>query len=108
MSLGMQAALALFPIALGGVLLVGFRVPAKKAMPLVYVAAVAVALGAWQMTPSRVVAASIQGLFLTFDLLFIIFGCFSCDSCRRQVFFRSWWLLCCLLLFSLGCFALGR
>ena len=74
MSPGLQAALALFPIALGGVLLVGFRVPAKKAMPAAYVAAVAVALWAWQMVPSRVVAASIQGLFLSFDLLFIIFG----------------------------------
>ena len=74
MSPGLQAVLALFPIALGGVLLVGFRVPAKKAMPAAYVAAVAVALGAWKMVPLRVVAASIQGLFLTFDLLFIIFG----------------------------------
>jgi len=74
MSLGMQAALALFPIALGGVLLIGFRVAAKHAMPAAYVAAAAVALSAWQMSPSRIAAASVQGLFLTFDLLFIIFG----------------------------------
>ena len=74
MTLGLQAALALFPIALGGILLVGFRVPAKHAMPAAYVAAVAVAFGVWQMSPSRIAAASIQGLFLTFDLLFIIFG----------------------------------
>ena len=74
MSLGVQAALALFPIALGGVLLVGFRIPAKHAMPAAYVAAVGVAFAAWGMTPSRIAAASVQGLFLTFDLLFIIFG----------------------------------
>ena len=74
MSLGAQALLALFPIALGGVLLVGFRVAAKHAMPAAYLAAVAVALGAWRMSPTRVAAASVQGLFLTFDLLFIIFG----------------------------------
>ena len=74
MGAGLQAFLALFPIALGGALLVGFRVPAKKAMPAAYLAAVAVAFGAWQMEPSRIAAASIQGLFLTFDLLFIIFG----------------------------------
>ena len=74
MTLGMQAALALLPIALGGVLLVGFRIPAKHAMPAAYVAAVLVAFSAWQMSPSRIAAASIQGLFLTFDLLFIIFG----------------------------------
>jgi lactate permease len=74
MNAGLQAALALFPIALGGTLLVGFRVPAKKAMPAAYLAAVIVALGVWQMEPIRVLAASIQGLFLSFDLLFIIFG----------------------------------
>lgn len=73
-SLGVQAFLALLPILLAGVLLVGFRIPAKWAMPAVYVAAVAVAAGVWQMEWVRVAAASIQGLFLTFDLLFIIFG----------------------------------
>lgn len=74
MSPGLQAVLGVFPILLGGVLLVGFRVPAKWAMPLVYVAAVVIAMGAWQMDGVRVAAASVQGLFLTFDLLVIIFG----------------------------------
>jgi lactate permease len=73
-SLGPQALLAFFPIALAGVLLIGFRMAAKYAMPAVYVVAVLVAITAWQMETTRVVAASIQGLFLTFDLLFIIFG----------------------------------
>ena len=73
-SLGTQAFLAVLPIVLAGVLLVGFRLAAKWAMPAVYVAAVAVAVGAWRMEWLRVAAASIQGLFLTFDLLFIIFG----------------------------------
>ena len=74
MTLGTQALLAVFPILLAGVLLVGFRIPAKWAMPLVYVTAVVIALTAWQMETVIVAAASIQGLFLTFDLLFIIFG----------------------------------
>ena len=74
MSLGLQALLAIGPIALAALLLVGFRVAAKHAMPAVYVAAVVVALAFWRMTPTRVVAASIQGLFMAFDLLFIIFG----------------------------------
>ena len=74
MSLGMQAFLALLPILLAGVLLVGFRIPAKWAMPAVYIAAVIVGVGFWKMEWLRVAAASIQGLFLTFDLLFIIFG----------------------------------
>ena len=74
MTLGMQASLALSPIFLAGVLLVGFRIPARWAMPAVYVTAVGVAVGSWQMEWVRVWAASVQGLFLTFDLLFIIFG----------------------------------
>jgi lactate permease len=74
MSLGILALLALVPIALGGTLLVGFSVAAKRAMPAAYLAAVVVAFGAWQMSPARIAAASVQGLFLTFDLLFIIFG----------------------------------
>lgn len=74
MNLGTQAALALFPIALGAVLLVGFRIPAKRAMPAAYLAAVGVAFLAWDMSGMRIAAASVQGLFLTFDLLFIIFG----------------------------------
>jgi lactate permease len=74
MTLGTQALLAVFPILLAGVLLVGFRIPAKWAMPLVYLTAVVIALTAWQMEAVLVAAASIQGLFLTFDLIFIIFG----------------------------------
>ena len=74
MSLGAQAAFAIFPILLAGILLVGFRVPAKWAMPAVYVAAAVVALGAWGMAANRVWASSIQGLFITVDILIIIFG----------------------------------
>ena len=74
MTLSVQAVLAVAPILLAGVLLVGFRVPARIAMPLVYVAAAAIALMAWQVPVVQVVAASIQGLFITFDILFIIFG----------------------------------
>lgn len=66
--------LAFLPILLAGVLLVGFRVPAKWAMPAVYVAAAVIALAAWGMELARVVAASIQGLFVSFDILWIIFG----------------------------------
>ena len=57
-NLGLQAALALFPIALGGTLLVGFRVPAKHAMPAAYIAAAVVALGFWRMSAARVAAPS--------------------------------------------------
>ena len=74
MSPATLATLAALPILLGGVLLVGFRVPAKWAMPLVYVTAVVIALGVWNMPAADVAASTVQGLFLTFDLLLIIFG----------------------------------
>ena len=74
MSLGLQAGFAVLPIALAAVLLVGFRVPAKWAMPTVYLAAAAVAWFVWGMGAERIAASSIQGLFITFDILVIIFG----------------------------------
>lgn len=74
MSLTIQALLAVAPIIVAAVLLVGLRWPAKWAMPLVYVIAAVIALTAWQVSPAHVGAATIQGLFITFDILFIIFG----------------------------------
>jgi lactate permease len=74
MNLDWQAMLAVAPILLAGILLVGFRVPAKFAMPAVYVTAVVIALTAWGVPSDRVAAASVQGLFITFDILLIIFG----------------------------------
>ena len=74
MPLGIQAVLAVMPILLAGVLLVGLRMPASRAMPLVYVVAVSIATLAWGMGVVEVGASTVQGLFLSFDLLFIIFG----------------------------------
>ena len=74
MAPGTAALLAVLPILVAGVLLIGFRVPAKWAMPIVYLVAVVLALVAWQVELVRLVAATIQGLFISFDLLFIIFG----------------------------------
>ncbi len=74
MSLGLQALLAFSPILIAAILLVGLRWPARQAMPVVYLVAVLIALFAWQVSPLRVVASTIQGLFITFDILLIIFG----------------------------------
>ena len=68
------AGLAALPILLAGVLLVGFRLPAKWAMPAVYLTAVVIALNVWNMPFVDVAASTVEGLFLTFDLLLIIFG----------------------------------
>lgn len=68
------ALLAFLPLILAGVLLIGFRMPAKAAMPIVYVVTFAIALLAWNMTFTRIVASTLQGLILTIALLWIIFG----------------------------------
>lgn len=74
MSPGLLALLAFAPILLSGVLLVGLRVPARWAMPIAYLVTACLASWVWKMDGLLVAASSIQGLFLTFDLLVIIFG----------------------------------
>ncbi|MFC1476894.1 L-lactate permease [candidate division KSB1 bacterium] len=74
MNASMQAFLAFSPILAAAVLLIGLRLSAKLAMPLVYLAAVVVALSAWGVSTSHIAASTIQGLFVSFDLLLIIFG----------------------------------
>ncbi|GAB3343364.1 L-lactate permease [Chromohalobacter beijerinckii] len=66
--------LAFLPLVLAGVLLIGFRVQAKIAMPVVFLVTALIALLAWDMTFTRVLASTFQGLILTVALLWIIFG----------------------------------
>jgi len=73
-SLPVQAFLAFTPILAAAVLLVGLRLPAKKAMPAVFMLTVVLSLTIWRVDPARVAASTIQGLFITFDILWIIFG----------------------------------
>ncbi|MEP7281621.1 MAG: L-lactate permease [Rubrivivax sp.] len=74
MTLGMQALLAFTPIGLSGLLLVGLGWPAKRAMPLVYIVTAAIALLAWGVSANRVMAATLEGLIITLQVLWIIFG----------------------------------
>jgi len=66
--------LALAPLLAVGVLLVGFRWPAKYAMPVGYVIVVALALWVWGLRPVQIAAASAEGLVIAAGLLYIIFG----------------------------------
>ncbi|KPQ26299.1 MAG: lactate transporter, LctP family [Halomonas sp. HL-48] len=68
------ALLAFMPLLLAGVLLVGFKIPAKIAMPIVFLTAAIIGLAVWEMSFSRIVASTIQGLIQTAGLLWIIFG----------------------------------
>jgi lactate permease len=74
MNLSLQALLAILPILVVGVLLVGFRWPASRVMPIAFFLAVLIAIGLWGVSFNHVLASTIQGLFITFDILFIIFG----------------------------------
>lgn len=74
MGLGLQAFFAVLPILLAGILLVGLRVSAKKAMPLVYISAVAIAYVVWEVSFSRVMASTVEGVLITVSVLWIIFG----------------------------------
>jgi lactate permease len=67
-------ALALLPIALAALLLVGLSWPAKKAMPVVLATTAALSLFVWDMSTNRVLASILQGLGITFSILWIVFG----------------------------------
>ncbi len=66
--------LALSPIVVVGILLVGLRWPAKHAMPVGFVVVAVVALTVWKMDFSVVAASTVEGLVIAIGLLWIIFG----------------------------------
>ena len=74
MSSGLLAFFAFAPILLAGILLIGLRWPAVRAMPIVFLVTAAIGYAAWDMTFNRIVASSLQGLVITIGLLWIIFG----------------------------------
>ena len=73
-NLALLSLLALSPILTIGVLLVGLRWPAKRAMPVGFVVVLLVAFFVWEMTPLAIAASSVQGLILALTLLYIVFG----------------------------------
>ncbi len=70
----MLALLALLPIVVALVLMVGFRWPATRAMPLAWLAAVAGALIGWKLDPLYVAALSLHGVVTAVSVLIIVFG----------------------------------
>lgn len=68
------ALLAVLPILVVGILLIGYQWPASRAMPICYAIAAGLALFVWQVPPVQVAAATSKGLLIVGELLFIIFG----------------------------------
>jgi lactate permease len=81
---GLLALLAAMPILVAAALLLGLHWPARKTMPLVYVIAVIIALLAWRMPVTYLAASTFQGLVITFDILYIIFGAILLLNTLRQ------------------------
>ncbi|EQM75215.1 L-lactate permease [Stutzerimonas stutzeri] len=74
MSNGLLALFAFTPILLAAVLLIGLRWPASRAMPVVFLFTAAIGLFVWDMSVTRIIASTLQGLVITLGLLWIIFG----------------------------------
>jgi len=74
MSPALLALLAAAPILVAAVLLVGLNWPARRAMPVVYLTAAAIALSVWGMSVNRILASTVQGIIITISVLWIIFG----------------------------------
>ncbi|MFA0477850.1 L-lactate permease [Vibrio splendidus] len=74
MSETLLALLAFSPIVVAAILLVGLNWPAKKAMPVAFALTVAIALFAWDMSSTRVLASVFQGFGITVSVLWIVFG----------------------------------
>ncbi|MEX0681010.1 MAG: L-lactate permease [Balneolales bacterium] len=74
MSLNVLALLSFLPILLAGVLLIGFRIAAKIAMPLALAVTILISHFVWEFSLLNILASIIEGLFITVDILYIIFG----------------------------------
>ena len=69
-----RALAAASPLVVIGVLLVGRRWPATRAMPVGYLTAVAGAALVWGVGAREIAASTIQGLIIAASLLYIVFG----------------------------------
>jgi lactate permease len=68
------AVLSLLPIAAVALFLVVLRWPASRAMPITYLVAVVLAYFVWQLPSVQIAAASVRGLIIAGELLYIVFG----------------------------------
>lgn len=66
--------LALLPILVVAIMLVVFRISARATMPVGFLMTAVIAFLAWDFPLTNILASCIQGLFITFDILYIIFG----------------------------------
>src|SRR3989304_5270345 len=70
----MDAAVAVAPCAFFSLLLVSWRWPPKKPMPLAFGLTALLACFYWRVSVVRVAAASLEGLLIAGTLLYIVWG----------------------------------
>ncbi|MBD5641113.1 MAG: L-lactate permease [Desulfovibrio sp.] len=74
MSTAFLALLAILPIVVALVLMVGMRWPATRAMPFAWATCVVAGIYGWDLPILRLAALSIQGVIIAIGVLIIVFG----------------------------------
>lgn len=74
MSSGILALLAIVPILVALILMVGLRWPSTRAMPLAFITGALLAMFVWQMPAKHVVALFLEGTCNAIGVLIIVFG----------------------------------
>ena len=74
MPIGLLGVLAFVPILIALVLMVGFRWPATRAMPVAWLTAAVLAVFVWRMDLAVVLASTLQGFGSAITVLLIVFG----------------------------------
>ena len=73
-NLAVLSLLAFLPILTIGVLMVGFRWPARDGMAVGFVVTAVVAWLVWDVRPIAIAASVVEGLGISLDILYIVFG----------------------------------
>jgi len=73
-NLAVLSLLAFLPILTIGVLMVGFRWPARDGMAVGFVVTALIAWLVWDVEPIAIAASVIEGLGISLDILYIVFG----------------------------------
>ena len=74
MSVELLAMVAVLPILVALILMVGMRWPATKAMPLAWLVCAVSGILVWGLSPGYVAALTLQGIVTAIGVLIIVFG----------------------------------
>lgn len=84
MSPYLLSTLALLPIVVVALFLVGLRWPAARAMPLCYLTVVILAIAVWRTPLVQIAAATVSGIIVAATMIFIVFGAIMMLNTLRE------------------------